>query len=93
MLGTALGRGSAWATAGATLRSPPRSVRCARGCRTSSTAASGAPATTRASASHDFLDDLRAGRAEPEAVEPLLRELLADPTLELRFFLPATRST
>jgi signal transduction histidine kinase len=36
----------------------------------------------------DFLDELRAGRAAPENVEALLRELLSDPDLELLFFLP-----
>ena len=36
----------------------------------------------------DFLEDLRAGRAAPEEVEGVLREVLADPRLELRFFLP-----
>ena len=35
-----------------------------------------------------FLEDLRAGRAAPEEIEGLLRELLADPTLEVHFFLP-----
>jgi signal transduction histidine kinase len=35
-----------------------------------------------------FLDDLRAGRAAPEAVEQVLSEVLSDPGLELRFFLP-----
>ena len=38
-----------------------------------------------------FLEDLRAGRAAPEDVEALLRELLSDPTLELRFFLPESQ--
>ena len=35
-----------------------------------------------------FLEDLRAGRAAPEQIEPVLREVLSDPGLELRFFLP-----
>ena len=43
---------------------------------------------TRGGGSPAFLDDLRAGRAAPEAVEPLLREVLSDAKLELRFFLP-----
>ncbi len=38
-----------------------------------------------------FLEDLRAGRAEPEAIEPVLREVLSDPRLELRFFLPKSQ--
>jgi signal transduction histidine kinase len=35
-----------------------------------------------------FLEELRAGRAAPEAVEPILRDVLSDPRLELHFFLP-----
>jgi signal transduction histidine kinase len=39
-----------------------------------------------------FLEELRAGRAEPESIEPLLRELLADPSLELRFYVPESET-
>ena len=39
----------------------------------------------------DFLEQLRAGRAAPEGVEALLRELVSDPTLELRFSLPESQ--
>jgi signal transduction histidine kinase len=35
-----------------------------------------------------FLDDLRAGRCAPEALEPLLRDLLPSPGLSLRYVLP-----
>jgi signal transduction histidine kinase len=35
-----------------------------------------------------FLEDVRAGRAVPEDVEAVLREVLDDPHLELRFMLP-----
>jgi signal transduction histidine kinase len=35
-----------------------------------------------------FLEDVRAGAAAPEAVEQLLREVLGDARLELRFLLP-----
>jgi signal transduction histidine kinase len=38
----------------------------------------------------EFLERLRAGQSAPEEIEPLLRELLSDPELELRFFLPAS---
>ncbi len=87
-LGTALGSGSPWATAGATLVvavafRPLRTAmqdlvdRRFRRARYE--------ALRRVSV---FLDELRAGRAAPEAIEPLLRELLSDPSLELRFFLP-----
>ena len=36
----------------------------------------------------DFLEDLRAGRAAPEQVEGVVRDVLSDPRLELLFFLP-----
>src|SRR5207249_3279414 len=36
----------------------------------------------------DFLEALRAGRVAPEEVEGQLRELVADPQLDLLFFLP-----
>ncbi|MEJ7798763.1 MAG: histidine kinase [Solirubrobacteraceae bacterium] len=88
VLGTALGRDSAWATAGATLTA----------------AAAFGPLRRRVQdhvdrrfsrARHDalrriatFLDELRAGLAAPEEVERVLREVLADPDLELRFCVP-----
>ena len=37
-----------------------------------------------------FLEDLRAGHAVPETIEPVLRDVLDDPTLELRFLVPET---
>jgi signal transduction histidine kinase len=88
VLGTDLGRGSAWTTAGATLaiaiafrplRARVQDVVDRRFNR------------ARYDALHriaGFLEDLRAGRAAPEAIERLLRELVSDPRLELRFFLP-----
>jgi signal transduction histidine kinase len=88
VLGTALGRGSAWATAGATLV----------------VAVAFRPVRTRVQDAvdrrfnrarydalqrmADFLEALRAGRAAPEEVERLLRELIADPRVKLLFFLP-----
>lgn len=88
VLGTALGRGSAWATAGATLAA----------------AAAFGPLRRRVQdlvdrrfsrARHDalrrirgFLDELRTGVAAPEDVERVLRDVLADPDLELRFSVP-----
>ena len=36
----------------------------------------------------EFLERLRSGQSAPEEIEPLLRELLSDPDLEMRFFLP-----
>ena len=49
-------------------RSRWRSGRCARGCRTPSTAASAARATTRVHRVAAFLEDVRAGQAAPEDV-------------------------
>jgi signal transduction histidine kinase len=88
VLGTALGSGSAWTTAGATLV-------VAVGFRPLRAALQGSVDRRFSRARYEalrrvesFLEDLRTGRTEPEAIELLLRELLADPTLELRFFLP-----
>jgi signal transduction histidine kinase len=90
-LGVVAGRGSAWTTAGATL----------------AVAVAFRPLRSRVQdavdrrfnrASYDahrriaaFLEELRAGRAAPEAIEELLRELVHDPRLELRFFLPESQ--
>lgn len=38
-----------------------------------------------------FLDDVRSGRRTPEEVQTVLREILADPGLELLVFLPESR--
>ena len=90
LLGTALGSGSAWATAGATLL-------VAVAFRPLRAAVQDAVDRRFSRARYDarrriagFLEDLRAGRAAPEAIEPVLREVLSDPRLELRFFLPET---
>ena len=80
VLGTALGSGSAWATAGATLAA----------------AAAFRPLRARVQdivdrrfsrARYDairrietFLDEVRAGQAPPESVETVLREVLSDPS-------------
>jgi signal transduction histidine kinase len=88
LLGTAVGSGSAWPTAVATLfvavafRPLRARVQDAVDRRFSRARYD---ARTRIAS---FLGDLRAGLAAPEEVEPLLREVLADPRLELRFFLP-----
>jgi signal transduction histidine kinase len=87
VLGTALGRGSPWTTAAATLVvalafRPVRARMQDAVDRRFNRARYDALGRMTA-----FLDDLRAGRAAPEHVEALLRALLRDPTLELRFYL------
>jgi signal transduction histidine kinase len=88
LLGTGLGSGSAWSTAVATLlvavafRPLRARVQDAVDRRFSRARYD---ARTRIVG---FLEDLRAGRAAPEAIEQVLREVLSDPRLELRFFLP-----
>ena len=88
LLGIAVGRGSAWATAGATLvvavafRPLRARVQDATDRRFN---------RARYTALHrmtEFLEALRAGRAAPEDVQDTLREVLADPSVELHFFLP-----
>ena len=88
LLGTALGSGSAPATAVATLVAaiafrPVRArVQDAVDRRFS---------RARYDALHrvrGFLEEVRAGRAEPEAVEAVLRDVLEDPNLELLFLTP-----
>ncbi len=88
VIGILLGRGSAWAAAGATaavalLFHPVRTRMQDAVDRHFSRARFDALQRMAA-----FLDELRAGRAAPEQIEPLLRELVADPSLELRFILP-----
>jgi signal transduction histidine kinase len=91
VLGTALGGDSRWVTAGATLVVAV-AFRPLRGAlqdlvdRRFNRARY--EAIQRVS---EFLERLRSGRAAPEEIEPLLRELLADPGLELRFFLPESQ--
>jgi signal transduction histidine kinase len=88
LLGIAVGRGSGWATAGATLvvAIAFRPLRARM-----QDAVDRRFNRARYDALHrmaDFLEELRAGRAAPEDVEALLRDLLSDPDLELLFFLP-----
>ncbi len=88
VLGTALGSGSDWVTAGATLVvavafRPLRSALQDLVDRRFSRARY--EAVQRVS---EFLERLRSGLSVPEEIEPLLGELLSDPDLEMRFFLP-----
>jgi signal transduction histidine kinase len=88
LLGTALGRGSGWATAGATLvvalafRPLRARVQDAIDRRFNR-----ARYDALGRMAH-FLEALRAGRAVPEDVQDVLREVLSDARLELLFFLP-----
>ena len=88
LLGTLLGHGSGWATAAATLV-------VAVAFRPLRARVQDAVDRRFNRARHDalrqmadFLEDLRAGRAAPEDVEGVLRELLSEPRLALLFFLP-----
>jgi len=88
LLGTLLGRGSGWATAGATLV-------VAVAFRPLRARVQGAVDRRFNRARYDalrrmadFLEDLRAGRAAPEGMEGVLRAVLSDERLELLFFLP-----
>jgi signal transduction histidine kinase len=88
VLGTALGSGSAPATAAATLAVAVafRPLRARL-----QDAVDRRFSRARYDAVHrvaSFLEDVRAGRALPEDVEAVLREVLDDPRLELRFLLP-----
>jgi signal transduction histidine kinase len=90
VIGAAVGRSSAWATAGATL----------------AVAAAFGPLRRRLQDAVDrrfdrarfdalqqmsgFLDDLRAGRAAPEGVERVLRDALGVDDLDVRLYLPGT---
>ena len=85
LIGTALGGGSAWPTAAATLLVAvafrPLRARVQDGLDQRFHRARYTALRRMAG----FLDDLRAGRAAPEAVEGVLRELCDDPRLALRF--------
>ena len=92
LLGTALGSGSAPATAAATLAvsiafRPLRArLQDAVDRRFSRADYDAVQRIT------SFLEDVRAGRTPPEDVQAVLREVLGDPRLELRFLLPETDS-
>jgi signal transduction histidine kinase len=90
LLGTALGRGSAWATAGATLVAAVLFRPVRRGVQD---AVDRQFNRARYDALHRmavFLEELRAGRAAPEDVEGILREVVPEVDPELVFFLPGS---
>jgi signal transduction histidine kinase len=88
LLGLALGGGSAWVTAGATLAAaiafrPARTkVQDLVDRRFNQARYQGLRRMA------DFLEELRAGRADPEQVQLLLREVLRDKDLQVFVFLP-----
>jgi signal transduction histidine kinase len=88
LLGTALGSGSAPATAAATLAVAVafRPLRARLQDAVDRRFSRARYDALRRVAS--FLEEVRAGRAVPEDVETVLREVLDDPRLELRFRLP-----
>ncbi|MEV6236064.1 ATP-binding protein [Lentzea sp. NPDC051838] len=91
VVGTAVGRGSQWATAAATLVAalafrPLRDRTQDLVDRRFNRARYDARRRMT-----DFLEALRAGRAEPEDVVPTLRSVLGDPELDLFVYLPESR--
>jgi signal transduction histidine kinase len=88
VIGAAIGSGSTWTTAGATLAAAiafrPLRARVQDLVDRSFSGVSYA-ALRRVEV---FLDELRAGRTEPEQIEELVRDIVADSTLRLLYFLP-----
>jgi signal transduction histidine kinase len=90
LLGTALGRGSGWATAGATLVVAVVFRPLRAGVQNAVDRRFNRARYDAVNRMTTFLQALRDGRAAPEEVEGVLRELVSDPGLELLFFLPAS---
>jgi signal transduction histidine kinase len=88
LIGTAIGSGSTWTTAGATLVAAivfrPLRARV-QDLVDRSFSRARYDALRRVGA---FLEELRAGRAAPEQIEGLVRDIVADPALRLLYFLP-----
>ena len=90
LLGTALGGSSTLATAGATLVAAAAFLPLRRRLQDLVDRRfdrAGYDALGRVTA---FMEDLRAGKADPDGIEALLAGVLRDPGLELRFFMPAS---
>lgn len=89
LLGAVLGRpGSPWVTAGATLAAAT-AFRPLRARIQAAVDRRFRPLRYQAFARVDaFLADLRAGRADPEALEAVLREVTGRPELRLRYLMP-----
>jgi signal transduction histidine kinase len=88
VLGIALGRGSPWATAGATLVVAAAFLPLRRRVQDAIDRRFSRARYNALRRMADFLEDLHAGRAAPEAIESVLQEVLGDQRLELRFYLP-----
>ncbi|MDX6588605.1 MAG: hypothetical protein QOI31_3078 [Solirubrobacterales bacterium] len=88
VLGTAVGSESGWATAGATLSAAVAFRPLRAGVQDVVDRRFSRARYDARRRIAEFLDDLRAGRARPEEIEPILGEVLSDPVLELRFWLP-----
>jgi signal transduction histidine kinase len=88
LLGIALGRGTAWATAGATLVVAAAFLPLRRRIQDAIDRRFNRARYDALRRMANFLEDLHAGRVAPEAIESVLQEVLDDPRLELRFYLP-----
>ena len=88
LLGIALGRGSAWVTAGATLVVAAAFLPLRRHVQDAIDRRFSRARYDALRRMADFLEDLHTGRVEPETIESVLQDVLDDPRLELRFYLP-----
>jgi len=88
LLGITLGRGSAWATAGATLVVATTFLPLRRRVQDAIDRRLSRARYDALRRMADFLEDLHAGHIAPEAIESVLQEVLDDSRLELRFYLP-----
>ena len=88
LLGIALGRGSAWVTAAATLVVAAAFLPLRRRVQDTIDRRFNRARYHALRRMTEFLEDLHAGRVAPEAIEGVLREVLGDSRLELRFYLP-----
>jgi signal transduction histidine kinase len=88
LLGIALGRGSAWATAGATLVVAATFLPLRRRVQDAIDRRFSRARYDALRRMADFLEDLHTGRVAPEAIESVLQKVLDDPRLELRFYVP-----
>ncbi|MFL6158983.1 MAG: hypothetical protein ACJ72D_23085, partial [Marmoricola sp.] len=88
VLGAALGRGSAWASAGATLAACAAFLPLRQRVQEAVDRRFRRARHATLARVDTYLEDLRAGRASAEDLEALLRDVLHDPDLSLRLLLP-----